>query len=67
MISDEAVLAAVGDGLRTWAIAKKLGVSAQAARRRLNNLAARGLVRRSARYSYVNDIYWEPVTAEVSA
>lgn len=56
----ETVLAAVGDGGRTWQIARRLGgrwTSAKV-RYRLDLLEAKGRVHRNPRYTYPNDIFW---------
>lgn len=67
MATDEAVVVAVGPmGSRTWAIAMKLGISTQAARRSLARLEAIGRVSRHPRYSAINDIYWQRADAPQS-
>lgn len=63
--TDRAILAEIGGGLRTWIISRKLRLPGAVVRRRLNRLAATGWVRRSERYSAVNDIYWVLAGSEI--
>jgi hypothetical protein len=48
-------------GLRTFHVAECLKIKTATARRWLREAEAAGKIRRSERYSAVNDIYWELV------
>lgn len=52
---------ALGDGGRTFQVAKRCGVSTSVARYHLLSLERSGWVKRDARLSSENDIYWRPV------
>lgn len=56
---DERVLAAIGDGGRTYQVAGRLRLGTTQTRRMIKNLAALGLVRKNDRFSASNDIYWD--------
>lgn len=59
-ITDAEIIAAIRDGARTNAVADRLGVLSErrAVYRRLMLLENAGKVRREARYSSINSIYW---------
>ena len=52
---------AIGDGGRTFQIAKRCGVTTSVARYHLRALERSGWVKRDERLSSENDIYWRPV------
>lgn len=55
------IIKAIGDGGRTFQIAKRSGVSTSVARYHLRSLERSGRVKRDERLSSENDIYWRPV------
>ncbi|ODP39236.1 winged helix-turn-helix domain-containing protein [Sphingomonas turrisvirgatae] len=60
-MSRERIMAVIGEGGRTFQIAKRVGISTTKARYYLRTLENAGRVRRDDRYSSENDIYWRPV------
>lgn len=58
------LLAALGDGNRTFRIADRLMLPIAKVRRMLRGLEAAGRVQRDAHLSAVNDIFWRPVAKE---
>lgn len=63
--TDDQLIAALGTGGRTRHVADRLKIGSRRpyVLRRMRKLEAQGKVRRHDRYSYDNDIYWEPVPA----
>lgn len=59
--SDRALIRSMGQGARTFYIAKCVGRSTDSTRRALRRLEKEGLVRRDAGRSAVNDIRWLPM------
>lgn len=62
-LTDDLVIKLLRDGGRTHHLAERLGTCNRRPEilRRLRKLEAAGRVRRNARLSAVNDIFWEPV------
>lgn len=63
-VSDNRVLEALGEGGRTFHVARRLGWQngTNLARRYLQRLEKAGKVERHPRFSYPNDIYWRPTS-----
>lgn len=58
--ADRELLEVLGEGDRTWRIAKKLRQPTSRVRRQLGRLQAAGRVKIDERLSYINDYYWIP-------
>ncbi len=52
------ILAAVGDGARTFQVARRLSIPTPKARYHLKKLERLGIVKRCARLTFDNDIFW---------
>lgn len=67
--ADAALLRAMNDGAhgpaggRTHVLALRVGIPTAIARRKLCRMEAAGVVRRNARLSAVNDVWWEAAHA----
>lgn len=63
-MSRERIMAVIGEGGRTFQIAKRVGISTTKARYYLRTLEDARRVYRDARLTYENDIYWRPSQAD---
>ncbi len=59
---EQQIIAALGDGNRTWRIARKIGRRVDAVRRVLRRMEAEGRVARCAVNTGRNDIFWLPAS-----